>query len=411
MKRTLIVLPLLAILLGLLLFVLHRSRVEFGPAKASAGTSAAPDPSPAAESKKPAEVPKAPDPTLTGAVKFIVTHRGQPLKNVDITAQKEGTPDFMKFKTKPDGTEFLYGLPAVPFSFRVEHPDYIAQVAEITVEAGKTTEMRVDLQRGGRIYGTVTDPSGRPVPDTRIFLLGMYGDGSRPMPMPSTAVQSDAKGQYEIKAITAGTYGIRFRHKRYEPLDRLDMTFANPTDEYRVDVVLTPGARIVGRVVDEQGKPIPGAHVMASNLESAMTDRTDQDGYFDLGGLFQKPANCQASMKGYGKVIMRNLPANGPPVEFRLPKAGSVLGRVIADQPIPEYQMVLQKYDEGMKQVIPVESKQVQKSMVWSLEDVAPGTYWVDIQVEGYEAVDRPQVQVVGGQIAEGVTITLRKKN
>jgi len=35
----------------------------------------------------------------------------------------------------------------------------------------------------------------------------------------------------------------------------------------------------------------------------------------------------------------------------------------------------------------------------------------VEIQVEGYEAVNRPQVQVVGGQIAEGVTITLRKKD
>src|SRR6185503_15428027 len=126
---------------------------------------------------------------------------------------------------------------------------------------------------------------------------------------------------------------------------------------YRVDVVLTLGARITGRVVDEQGKPIAGAHLMASNIESAMTERTDADGNFDLGGLFHKPANCQASMKGYGKVVKRNLPVNGPPVEFRLPKAGSIVGRVVADAEIPEFQIVLSRYDEELKQVIPAESK------------------------------------------------------
>ena len=71
------------------------------------------------------------------------------------------------------------------------------------------------------------------------------------------------------------------------------------------------------------------------------------------------------------------------------------------------------KYDEGLKQIVSSESKQFQKSPgnVFNLEDIAPGPYWVEVQVEGYEAVDRPQVQVVGGQIAEGVTITLRKKD
>jgi hypothetical protein len=412
MKRALIVLPLLAILLGLLLFVLHRTQGPNAPARATAGAGDTAESPPTAETKKPFAASNVVDPTLTGAVRFIVTHRGQPIKDVTITAQKEGTPDFMKFKTEPDGTQLLRGMPAVPFSFFIEHPDYVPQTADLAVVADKTTELRVDLKRGGRVYGTVTDPSGRPVPDARIFLLGVYGEG-RPIPMPGTAVQSDEKGQYQIKAISAGTYGIRFRHKRYEPLDRLDLTFSAPTDEYRIDVVLTPGARITGRVVDEQGKPIAGAHVMASNIESAMTERTDQDGNFDLGGLFHKPANCQASMKGYGKVIKRNLPVDGPPVEFRLAKAGALMGRVIVDVPLPEFQIVLHRYDEDLKQVVPFESKQFQKSPgnVFSMEDIPPGTYWVEIQVEGYEAVDRPQVQIVGGQITEGVTITLRKKN
>jgi hypothetical protein len=86
---------------------------------------------------------------------------------------------------------------------------------------------------------------------------------------------------------------------------------------------------------------------------------------------------------------------------------------VIADQPLPEFQIVLSRYDEELKQLTYPESKQFQKSPgnVFNLTDVAPGTYWVEIQVEGYEATDRPQITVVGGQITEGVTLTLRKKN
>jgi len=412
MKRALlIVLPLLAALVGLILFVLHGAPGMAGPSRSpSDGGGSKPVVENTSSTPKPATpAPKAPDPTLTGAVKFFVTYRGQAIKDAKITAQKEGTSEFMTFRTEPDGTQLLKGMPTVEFGFLVEHPDYVPQSTELRVEAGKTSELRIELQRGGRIYGTVTDQAGHPIKDVRIFMLAMQG---RPIPMPGTAVQSDEKGQYQIKAVPPGEYGIRFRHRRYEPLDRMDMTFTGPTDEYRVDVVLTLGARITGRVVDEQGKPIAGAHLMASNIESAMTERTDADGNFDLGGLFHKPANCQASMKGYGKVVKRNLPVNGPPVEFRLPKAGSIVGRVVADAEIPEFQIVLSRYDEELKQVIPAESKHFQKSgNVFNLEDVAPGTYWVEIQVEGYEAVDRPQVNVVGGQISDGVTITLRKKN
>jgi hypothetical protein len=413
MKRALLVLPILALLVALLLVLFHRSQESSAPDLPEPGGGAAAIPTAAADHNHAAPVaPPAADPTQAGAVKFIVTGAGQPLKGVKITAQKDGTPDFMKFTTEDDGTQLLRGMPTVAFSFYIEHPDFVPHTEELRVEAGKTTELRIDLQRGGRIYGTVTDQAtGRPVPNCRIFLLAQFDDAP-PRALPGTAVTSDENGQYQLKAITPGRFGIRFRHKRYEPLDRLDLLFRSPTDEYRVDAAVALGQRITGRVVDEQGKPIAGAQVQASNIESAMTGTSEQDGTFDLGGLFHKQVNCQAAMKGYGTVTMRNLPVDGPPVEFRLPKAGALIGKVLADAPIIEFQIVLTRYDEELKQVVPAESKQFQKSPGngFSMDNIAPGAYWVEIQVEGYEAVDRPQIQVVGGQILEGVTITLRKK-
>jgi hypothetical protein len=415
MKRALLVLPVLALLIGLLLFLLRPSQNGPGPNRAEAvGADVALSPAHADHEHAPPAAPKPLDPSLTGAVKFFVTAQGQPLKDAKITAQKDGTPDFMRFTTEADGTQLLRGMPAVEFSFCIEHPDFIPQTAELRVEPSKTSELRIDLKRGGRIYGTVTDQAtGRPVPQTKVFLLAQFEGNARPRPLPATTVFTDEKGQYQIKAIPPTLVGMRFRHNRYEPLDRMDLLFKGPTDEYRIDVALTMGQSIRGRVLDEQGKPIPGAHVMASNLESAMTGYSAEDGTFDIGGLYHKTANFQADKKGYGKVILRNLPVDGPPVELRLPKAGSLIGKVIADAALPEFQIVLSRFDDELKQVIQVESRQFQKSPgnVFNLEDIAPGAYWVEIQVEGYEAVDRPQVQIIGGQITEGVSITLRKKD
>jgi len=410
MKRALIVLPLLALLLGLLLFILHRSQGGAGPLSPTSanGETTTHSHDHASETKEP--LPPAPAVEGgTGGFRFIVTSDGRPVKDAKITVQKQGTPDLMTFMTEADGTRLLLALPAVSFSIYVDHPDLLQSSGEVKVIAGETQDLKIELYRGARIYGTVTDRAGKPIPDTRVFCLSAE---ERPRPMPGTAVNTDQKGYYEIKRIPPTTVGLRFRHKKYQPLDRPPMTFSRPSDEYKIDVVLELGAAITGRVVDEQGRPIEGAHVMASNIESAMTERTAQDGSFSLGGLFHKPANCQASMKGYGTVVMRNLPPDGPPVEFRLPKAGSLLGKVVVDEALPEFQIVLSRYDEGLKQVIQTDSRQFQKSPgnIFNLENISPGSYWVDIQVEGYEAVDRPQVTITGGQITEGVVITLRKK-
>jgi hypothetical protein len=411
MKRTLIALPALALLIGLLLFLLHRSgsplsptrifrEFETPPAAHAAGTA------PAAPERDPAL------PELTGAIHFTILAGGRPVKDAKLFVQRTGTDEFMRDITPDeDGTRLLQGLPPVEFGISVSHPDYLMQAAEVHVESGKTQEVRFELIRGSRIFGTVTDAAGRPIPDTRVMLLSL--DEERPRALSSTAVTTDERGRYELKRIPPTMVGVRFRHRKYLPQDKPPLTFTGPSDEYRVDAVLELGSALKGRVLDEQGKPIEGAHVLASNYETAMTDYSDQEGYFNLGGLIHRAANFEATKSGYGRVVRRNLPVDGPDVEIRLPKAGSLLGRVIAPEALPEFQIVLMRRDEELNQVVSAESRHFQKSPgnVFNLVDLAPGAYWVEIQVGGYEAIDRPQVMIVGGQITEGVSITLRKKN
>src|SRR5690242_14581436 len=114
MKRALLVLPILALLVALLLLLHHRTQEASGPARPESGSADVAMPTASADHDHSAlPAPRPVDPTLTGAVRFIVTGVGQPLKAAKITAQKDGTPDFMKFTTEADGTQLLRGMPAV----------------------------------------------------------------------------------------------------------------------------------------------------------------------------------------------------------------------------------------------------------------------------------------------------------
>jgi hypothetical protein len=412
MKRALIALPLLALALGVALFLLRGTTPgpqfpkghPLGPETAGGTGTTAPlkPPSPATTIQNPEDAP-------AGTIHFLVTLRNQPAAGVQITVQRQGVDQHAKFSTEKDGTQFLRGLPPGDYGIYIEHEDAIPYSAETAVASGQTAEIVVELQGGGRVYGTVTDRAGKPVPDTMVFLL----DEASKLPPTSAYVRSDEKGQYALKGVPPGAFGVRYRHVLFKPLDRMGMVFRSASDEYRVDVVLEVGARISGRVVDEAGGPIEGAELIGSNGESAGVSKSAADGSFSVTGLTDIPANISAAKPGYGKVVKRNLSGNPTDVVFRLPKAGTVLGRLVIDQVPSQTHIILSRFDEELGQVVPAESRffALPTTATFAFADVPPGTYWIDVQVQGYEPVDRPQIIVGSGQTTTPAVISMRKKN
>ncbi len=409
MKRTLIALPLLALLLGLAVYFARKPAPPPEPVppgaqaaiSKTAPSTSTPDPK-APTSTFPATAPM-------GALRFVVLMRGKPSPDALLTVQKAGTSEFMKFKTEADGTQFLHGLTAGEYSIGVEQEDSTPFGAVVIVEPGQTAVVNIDLKTGGRVTGTVTDRSGRPVPNTRIFLLDEVTKG----PPNSLFCLTDDKGQYALKGIPAGNFGVRYRHLEYKPLDRMGLLFRGGGEDYRIDVALEVGARISGRVVDEADAPLAGADVIAGNPDSAGVAKSAADGSFTVTGLTDAPANISAAKEGYGKVVLRNLAGNPTNVLFRLPKAGTILGRLLIDIVPKQTQINLSRYDEELKQIIPAESRffALPTTATFAFGDVPPGTYWIDVLASGYEAAERPQVVVGSGQITNEVRIVMRKKN
>lgn len=406
MKRLLIVLPLVALALGLLLFLFRKSEPKL--------SARAPVAAPVAEAR--AEAPSKPSPSVPpeipteslGAIKFTVTANGQPLTGSKITVQRSGSDNFMVLSTEADGTLLVRGMPPVAYAILVEHPDYQRFTSEVRVKAGQTIPVPVDLKNGAKIFGTVRDKTGGPIPRTRVFLLSEQGH-----PMTSTAVYTNEQGYYQLTALPIGQFGIRFRHTDFKPADHPPVRITSPGDQYEVDQVLEVGARVSGKVSDEEGKPLEGALVVVSNEKSAGLQKTGADGLFAVGGLNDPPAAVITTRDGYGKVELRGVPTNGPDLDIRLPKAGQISGRIVVEEVPAQIQVILTKYDPALQRDVLYDSKFFPDPPkgAFTYPNVSPGTYTVDILVPGYVAIERPRLTVAAGQTTDGAVVTFRKKN
>jgi hypothetical protein len=407
MKRTLILLPLIALALGLLLFLLRKPEVlsvlsrpsheHPEPGKHVHGPSeATPEPLPA-----PAPGDK------TGFIRFTVTSGGVPVTDSKITVQRSGSNDFMVIGTEKDGTQLLRGLPPAEYSILVEHPKYMEHSAEVVLSAGQTLQIPVEMRRGAGVYGVVRDRAGNPLPGTRVVPL-VRGE----FPVTRLGVHTDDKGYYAINGFPPGAFGLRFRHPEHKPQDHPELLFRSANDVFEVNKVLELGARVTGRVLDEPGLPIEGAVVMFNNGKSAGLQKTDKDGVFVIPGLTEEPATVNASKAGYGKVDLANIVPGGPELEIRLLKAAKIAGKVVVDRPPKQIQVILGRHDPRTNRDMLYDSKFFPDPSdgLFLYPDIAPGTYSVEVLIEGYDANERPRITLAPGQTLEGLVFTFRKK-
>lgn len=114
------------------------------------------------------------------------------------------------------------------------------------------------------------------------------------------------------------------------------------------DVLLVPGGKLIGRVRDEGGAPVPGARI---HVESSIVDRLDFGSRLEAGaitdgqGIFVVPCVPRTGLRliarADGYVPESRLAAQHSPVDLRLRKAGTVRGKVVdaAGAPLADIQV------------------------------------------------------------------------
>jgi len=146
-----------------------------------------------------------------------------------------------------------------------------------TVTEGKRQQIELRLPHMRRIAGTVLDPDGRPVAGA--WLTGVHRTG---------AGVSDATGHFEFASdsIPRSDQPLRLfaRHARRNlcALVRVD-------SDQPAEIRLVPGVRLVGRVVDPEGKPLAGVFVRPGPIVDSGFTCARRDALTDANGRYECP--------------------------------------------------------------------------------------------------------------------------
>ena len=157
--------------------------------------------------------------------------------------------------------------------------------------------------------------------------------------------------------------------------------------------VLTKGAKIVGRVVDANGKPIAGAQVVDSTrgltfLTYVRRVFTDAEGRFHIHLPRGGDVTLTAQVEGYQPMTLKVVAQpDSPPVEFRLARGRMLRGRVVDTQgkPIAGASLIIPSYGKH-KGVFFRKWTDAQGRFEW---DSAPeGPVEFSIGAEGHDGAD-----------------------
>jgi hypothetical protein len=163
------------------------------------------------------------------------------------------------------------------------------RAAGFASRAGVRVGSRVDLLLfpAATITGTVTGPDNRPLAGASVHAVGAS------LRRPSPDVEpTDAQGRYEINGLEGGEYDVVAMAPGLAPGVAPDVTLERRS-EARIDLVLRPGVRVKGRLVDLRERPVAGRVIVGEIegrttphvLADRFTTEAPADGRFELAAV------------------------------------------------------------------------------------------------------------------------------
>jgi len=304
----------------------------------------------------------------------------------------------------------LEGLAKTSYSVAASAAGY-GRTTKRSVSPGEAVELY--LFAGSGIYGRILDEKGKAVGGA--LVTAEEGNG---MFSSSPAQESDADGRFALLGLEPGAYRVHARHEDLAPEVR-DIELSQESDA-EIEIVLTAGVTLTGRLVDENDEPVAGKVSLRTldggNVSVTMRSRfrieTDREGSFSVGPLPGGDHMLLVEARGYAS---RNVEA---PVSGRnkvedlgdiaLETGLTIAGRVLDEGggPIASAAVTASHPGRGMMSasgdLFMVAETDEQGRFV--LAGLSPGAQMVHATAPGY-GYSKP-VQVEPG--AEGLTLTLR---
>jgi protocatechuate 3,4-dioxygenase beta subunit len=332
-------------------------------------------------------------------VRVIDERTGRPVEGAHARQRRVGEEEIgggvvEAFDTDEDGFARVDGL--APGSYRVSAwRNGLARGEEAVVEvrAGATTEATVVLASAP---GTDVELSlvgaGVPLDGAEISLQRLRGD-----PSYNHRETVEAGGEPAIfRDVPFGRYQLMATHTSYPGPVRREIDIAPGATRFELAFQEPAGGwvPVFGRVLDEGGRPVPGAKIYVSGSTPGLTGRyetvTDGAGRFTLEAVAAAEYWAEASAPGSGlrsaRLRFEARPPRADEVVFTLRRGIEVTGAV-RGLPVDEMTAVLIRATAedalGMQQAA---GGYVAPDGTYRLEGVTPGTWAIEAVWEGAAA-------------------------
>lgn len=293
------------------------------------------------------------------------------------------------------------------------------------LEAGVTTTLELELRPGVRIGGRVVDERGEPVQRARV-VAGNHGD---PFRQADRTARTDGDGTFLLRALRGGKIRVWAEADGFAPAHLELGALAGGTSMTDLELVLTSGGTIAGRVTWPDGEPAP-ARVTAADVadRSAMREAPcEDDGTFRIAGLIGDRFLVTASAER-----LQSLPVDDPATGERV-----LLDREVEwtarldDVPIGSEGLALVlsrglvlggRVIDDLGDPVPHFSVTVQNAGAWrrgefrgtdgffAVEGLAPGTWRMNVWAVGYVdagsfLVTMPRTDPLDVRLSRGATV------
>jgi hypothetical protein len=281
------------------------------------------------------ELSLGPGRVLKGSVREAAS--GRALSGARIRVAEDAlTPAAQETQTALDGTFELRGLRWIEQRVHVELAGYVAIE---TLWGPADPPLQISLLRAGTIRGRVEDARGRGVGDAELELVGQTttgsklrlqnaaplmaaagdpsqlrvstpvlaglsldnlgvtqgavpsipvspGTGSGPAPGSNPGFRSALSGEFELTGIPAGDYRVIARRPGFVGNESPGVRLAAGATLDGVEIALSRGGTVVGRVLRDGRQPVPQVHVsLTAGSEPPRSAFTDDSGSFEFGAV------------------------------------------------------------------------------------------------------------------------------
>ena len=340
-------------------------------------------------------------------------------KNADPKAQRiNGYADVER-----DGRFSLKGLLAGKHTVRATPTDRPEpEPLEVELREGAAAEIKIVVESGGGIEGTVADEQGRPVAGADVTASGPKYAWNR--------AQTQTDGSFVFKGLAPGAYrleaeregnDLRAPGKKDDDMQGQPVTVkAGAVARARLVVERADG-EISGHVVDDLGGPVTDAFLEAERESDSAAAApgsamrrvrwaswsrspalTDVAGKFTLGGLSKGTYAVHAYRKGGGETFAEHVRL-GDDVTLTIRPGGSLSGTVTIEGGGTPDRITLRLSDK--KSGFSRAEGFFRTGGAWVMNDLPAGTF--EVSVDAAEGTAVTEVPLAEGEQKSGVALSL----